>query len=34
MPHPDRSAEPIVGSADGRLVFQSMVESLVARQTA
>jgi phosphoribosylformylglycinamidine synthase I len=34
MPHPDRSAEPIVGSTDGRLVFQSMVESLVARQTA
>jgi phosphoribosylformylglycinamidine synthase I len=33
MPHPDRSAEPIVGSADGRLVFQSIVESLVARQT-
>jgi phosphoribosylformylglycinamidine synthase len=32
MPHPDRSSESLLGSADGLLLFQSMVESLaVAR---
>lgn len=30
MPHPERNAEEILGSADGRLLFQSIVESLVA----
>jgi phosphoribosylformylglycinamidine synthase len=25
MPHPDRSAEPLLGSVDGRLVFESLL---------
>jgi phosphoribosylformylglycinamidine synthase len=29
MPHPDRSSEAILGSADGKLIFESMVSSLV-----
>ena len=29
MPHPERAAEDVLGSSDGRLVFESMVESLV-----
>ncbi len=29
MPHPDRSYESILGSADGKLVFESMVNVLV-----
>ncbi|HEY0161369.1 MAG TPA: phosphoribosylformylglycinamidine synthase subunit PurQ [Edaphobacter sp.] len=28
MPHPDRSSESILGSADGLLLFRSLVESL------
>jgi phosphoribosylformylglycinamidine synthase subunit PurQ / glutaminase len=28
MPHPDRSSESLLGSADGLLLFRSMVESL------
>jgi len=31
MPHPDRSSEAILGSADGFKIFQSMVTALVAR---
>ena len=31
MPHPDRSSEAILGSADGRRVFASMVAVLAAR---
>ncbi|MBM3903461.1 MAG: phosphoribosylformylglycinamidine synthase I, partial [Verrucomicrobia bacterium] len=27
MPHPDRAAEPLLGSTDGRFIFQSMIES-------
>src|SRR5580693_2018415 len=30
MPHPDRSSEALLGSADGLLLFQSMAESLAA----
>jgi len=30
MPHPDRSSENLLGSADGLLLFQSMAQSLVA----
>ena len=30
MPHPDRSSEEILGSADGKLLFESMVNALVA----
>ena len=29
MPHPERASEPALGSVDGRLVFESMLESLV-----
>ena len=28
MPHPDRSSEMLLGSADGLLLFQAMAESL------
>jgi phosphoribosylformylglycinamidine synthase subunit PurQ / glutaminase len=28
MPHPERACEPILGSADGRLVFESMIAAL------
>jgi len=28
MPHPERACEPILGSADGRLIFESMIHSL------
>ena len=31
MPHPDRSSEAMLGSADGFKVFQSMVAALVAK---
>jgi phosphoribosylformylglycinamidine synthase I len=30
MPHPDRSSETLLGSADGLLLFQSMARSLTA----
>jgi phosphoribosylformylglycinamidine synthase I len=32
MPHPDRSSESLLGSADGLLLFRSMVESLAMAQ--
>jgi phosphoribosylformylglycinamidine synthase len=28
MPHPERASEPLLGSADGRLVFQSLIAGL------
>jgi phosphoribosylformylglycinamidine synthase len=28
MPHPERASEPILGCADGRLVFESMIQAL------
>src|SRR5215468_5366724 len=31
MPHPDRSSEEILGSADGKLIFESMVNALVTQ---
>jgi phosphoribosylformylglycinamidine synthase I len=31
MPHPDRSSEAILGSADGKLIFESMVNALVSK---
>ncbi len=31
MPHPDRSSEPLLGSADGWKIFASMVEALAIR---
>jgi phosphoribosylformylglycinamidine (FGAM) synthase-like amidotransferase family enzyme len=33
MPHPDRACEERLGSADGLKIFQSMVETIEARQT-
>jgi phosphoribosylformylglycinamidine synthase len=32
MPHPDRSSERLLGSADGLRLFQSMVQSLAVAQ--
>ena len=29
MPHPDRSSEQLLGSADGKLIFESMLTTLV-----
>ena len=34
MPHPERASEPILGCADGRLVFESMIRALASRQGA
>ncbi|MDX1952363.1 MAG: phosphoribosylformylglycinamidine synthase subunit PurQ [Verrucomicrobiota bacterium] len=31
MPHPERASEPLLGSADGRLIFESMVHALATR---
>jgi phosphoribosylformylglycinamidine (FGAM) synthase-like amidotransferase family enzyme len=31
MPHPDRSAESLLGSSDGRKIFEAMVGALVRR---
>ena len=31
MPHPDRSSEDLLGSSDGRLIFESMVSALVGQ---
>jgi phosphoribosylformylglycinamidine synthase len=33
MPHPERASEPILGCADGRWVFESMIEALGTRQS-
>ncbi|MGE5578318.1 MAG: phosphoribosylformylglycinamidine synthase subunit PurQ [Syntrophothermus sp.] len=34
MPHPERSCEGILGSADGRVIFESVVASVTGRQVA
>jgi len=31
MPHPERASEPILGGADGRLVFESLIQALASR---
>ncbi|MFQ5818116.1 MAG: phosphoribosylformylglycinamidine synthase subunit PurQ [Terriglobia bacterium] len=31
MPHPERAAEPLMGSTDGRIILQSLVRSLVPK---
>jgi phosphoribosylformylglycinamidine synthase len=28
MPHPERASEAILGSEDGRIIFESMIQSL------
>ncbi len=30
MPHPERAADALLGSADGRVILESIVQSLVA----
>lgn len=34
MPHPERACEPILGSTDGRVIFESMIATLQARKAA
>ena len=34
MPHPERASEPVLGSADGRLVFESMIHALTSKPVA
>ena len=34
MPHPERASEGLLGSADGRLIFESLVQWMGARQKA
>jgi phosphoribosylformylglycinamidine synthase len=31
MPHPERAADPLMGSTDGLTVFQSMVSAMVVK---
>ncbi len=31
MPHPERASEPVLGGADGRLIFESMIHALEAK---
>jgi phosphoribosylformylglycinamidine synthase I len=33
MPHPDRASEAILGSADGRLIFEGMIHTLQGKGT-
>jgi phosphoribosylformylglycinamidine synthase len=34
MPHPERASEPLLGSADGRVIFESMIYTLQNRVPA
>jgi len=34
MPHPERASEPVLGCADGRLVFESMIHALAGKPVA
>jgi phosphoribosylformylglycinamidine synthase I len=34
MPHPERASEAILGSADGRLIFESVISALESKQIA
>jgi phosphoribosylformylglycinamidine synthase len=34
MPHPERASEPVLGSADGRMVFESMIHALTSKPVA
>jgi len=31
MPHPERTSDPLMGSTDGLVVFQSMVTAMAAK---
>ncbi len=33
MPHPERASEPLLGSADGRLIFESLIHFLSGRSS-
>jgi phosphoribosylformylglycinamidine synthase I len=33
MPHPERACEPLLGSADGRVIFESVIEAIKTGQT-
>jgi phosphoribosylformylglycinamidine (FGAM) synthase-like amidotransferase family enzyme len=34
MPHPERAADPLMGSADGLVVFESMAAALAEARRA
>jgi len=34
MPHPERASEPLLGCADGRLIFESMIHALETSRAA
>jgi phosphoribosylformylglycinamidine synthase len=34
MPHPERACEPLLGSVDGRLIFESIIQSLRHKKDA
>jgi phosphoribosylformylglycinamidine synthase len=34
MPHPERASEPVLGSADGRLIFESLIYAMQHPQAA
>ena len=34
MPHPERASENLLGSADGRLIFESLIHALESKQVA
>jgi phosphoribosylformylglycinamidine synthase len=34
MPHPERASEAILGSADGRLIFESIIAALESKSVA
>lgn len=34
MPHPERASEPLLGSADGRLIFESLIHALAEKAVA
>jgi phosphoribosylformylglycinamidine synthase len=34
MPHPERASEPVLGSTDGRLIFESMIHALTGKPVA
>jgi phosphoribosylformylglycinamidine synthase len=34
MPHPERACEPLLGSEDGKLIFESMIHALQSRPKA
>ncbi len=34
MPHPERACEPLLGSTDGRLIFEGMIQTLTTKSAA